>query len=581
MRNINAALQARFESALQTAAANADPSAVVWISRPTIPLTDGVFLDQQTAVTASGLTACSVAVRRPAIDREADRIYLAYLDANGAHVKSAATQDKISDYVWQSEPFAEPADDVAIAFDGRMPKRSDGTAQFVTELRPWVFWIKDGVLKGRVLGLLGDVTLASSNAGRVSAVRAAWDSAANLDFGLVVFFTLSGQLYYRQLINNQWMDAERVAFGPSVSWADIAAFRTWDYRVGVQGLTENGAVYELFTMFEGLGKHGGEHVDFRTRARGYLFEVDYTDAQTQEHLELDVAAGAPYGGLYRTGSPSITAAENVADGADWGRVALFTFDRHLRAAEVAANPTAFHIVDALGGHFVAQSAQLLPDGKTVRLTFLNFNAASGECAATFIPGDVHTMADAALPALSFAFTPRNLVPPSVPAPAVADVENNGDTEIIVTFDRPLTGSLSGVWSHFTARFLTPEFSPGGELIEALRRPVLVTASGSDTLVLTFRDGNQVALNNAVGQITLEYDGAGPLTGAGGPVYPFAESFTPRRLTPKYNAGDTEHIQIRLRAEGTLTRIYWSEAAGRDHIALGVTASGALIHIKDL
>lgn len=581
MRNINAALQARFESALQTAAANADPSAVVWISRPTIPLTDGQFLDHQAAIMTSGLTACSVAVRRPAVDREADRIYIAYIDENGAHVKSAAVRDKIRDYVWTDEPFAEPADDVAIAFDGRMPKRSDGTAQFVTDARPWVFWIKDGVLKGRVLGLLGDTVLANANAGRVSAIRAGWDSAANMDFGLVCFFTLNGALYYRQLIGREWMDAEHVSFGPSASWADIAAFRTWDYRVGVQGLTSTGIVYELFTAFQGLGKHGGEHIELKTRARGYMTEVEYGYARTHEHVELDVAAGAPYGGLYQTGSPIITAAENVADGADWGRVALFTFDRHLRAAEVAASPTAFHIVDSLGGHFVAQSAQLLPDGKTVRLTFLNFNGATGECAATFIPGDVHTMADAALPALSFAFTPRNLVPPSVPAPAVVSVENNGDTEIIVTFSEPLTGSLSHAERNFTARFFAPLYSPGTRLVEAVRKPLYVSASDSDTLVLTFADGNLRALNNAVGLITLEYDGAGPLTGAGGPVYPFAEDFTPTNLTPKYDSSDAEHIELVLYAEGGMTRIYWSQAQEPEHISLSVAASGELTHIKDL
>lgn len=584
MRDIDGALKAKYESALQTAAAGADPSAVIWISRPTVPLTDPAFLDRVTVAEAAGLTACDVAVRRPRADREADRVYLAYLDQNGAHVKFAATTVKFEDYVWTDGGFSAPgASDVAIAFDGTMPKKADGTAQFVTAERPWVFWITGGVLKGRILGLLGDTTLASANAEKVSAVRATWAEATGVDFGLVVFFTLNGSLYYRQLIGNEWKDAVPVTFGPpGVTWTDIRAFRTWDYRVGVQALGSDGKVYELFTQFQGLAKHSGEHIALDlSRARGALTAVKYTDTATDEHIALSVAAGAPYGGLYRIGVPQLVFAENVADGADWGRVALFRFDRHLRADEVAAQPTAFHIVDAYGRHFVAQAAELQPDGMTVALTFLNFNAAAGVCSAQYVPGTVHSMADAALEAASFTFTPRNLVPPSVPAPAPVSVENDGDTQIVVTFDRALAGSLTGAASHFSALLSVPDYAPDGALHEETRTPVSVTASGSDTVILTFASGNLTDLTKSDGAITLIYDGAGPLAGEGGPVYPFSETFTPDGLSPKYDQDDAEHIELDLTALGTLIRIYHTDAAEREHIELSVAASGVLTHVNDL
>lgn len=427
MRNIDAQLRAKFESNLQTAAANADPCAVVWISRPTVPLTDPAFLDEATVTEAAGLTACSVAVRRTRADREADRVYLAYIDENGAHVKFSATQPRLADYVWLDGGFSAPAaTDVAIAFDGTMPRKSDGTAQFVTDVRPWVFWIEGGVLKGRILGLLGETILASANAERVSAVRATWEPATNMDFGLVVFFTLSGALYYRQLIGGEWYDAEPVTFGPEgVTWTDIRAFRTWDYRTGVQALGSDGKVYELFTQFQGLAKHGGEHLTLTDiTVRGTLRAIEYHDTATDGHLRLSIASGSLYGGLYQLGTPSIAEAYNIADASDdWGRIAVFRFDRHLVAAEVAYDPTVFSIVDSRGTVFTAQTATLGSDGMTVTLTFLNFNSARGECAATYTPGAVTTMAGATLAAASKTFTPQNLTAPSVPAPEVVSVTN--------------------------------------------------------------------------------------------------------------------------------------------------------------
>lgn len=425
MRPITDDLRARFESPLQTKANNADPAAVVWISRPTVPLTDAEFLDRATVTEANGLIACDVAVRRLRADREADRIFLAYIDQNGAHVKSAATAPKIADYIWSDEPFAAAATDVAICFDGTMPKKADGTAQFVTEQRPWVFWVDGGVLRGRILGLLGDTVLASANAEKVSAVRATWAEATGVDFGLVVFFTLNGSLYYRQLIGGAWTDAEPVTFGPEgVTWTDIAAFRTWDYRVGVQALGSDGKVYELFTQYQGIGKHAGEHISLRVGAAGGMVAVTYHNAAEREHISMSVAAGSPYGGLYRIGAPQITEAYNLPDeNDDWGHLAVFVFDRHLRADEVAAQPATFRIVDSRGVAFAASAAALGADGMTVTLSFTDFNGARGLCAATYAPGTVHSMADVALEATSFAFQPQNLVAPTVPAPEVVSVIN--------------------------------------------------------------------------------------------------------------------------------------------------------------
>lgn len=579
MRWIDPTTQRKFESKIH--AGETALTTNFWLGRPTTPLTQDRFLERQT-ITTEEVTKTSIAVSHPALSSQADRIYVAYISNGQARVKSASYRIKMQAHTWVDEPFVTEAEDIAICFDSRVKTNQRGIEEFITQGAPWVFWVHDSVLKARRLGYLGEVILASDNCSAVSAIRAAYSETAGIDFGLIVFFVLNGTVYYRQLIDNDWKDAEIVIQTPAHgSVVDIAAFRTWDYRIGLQLRSRTGNIYRLLSQYQGIAKRNSEHIELALKARGNLTDVNYIYTQMPEHLELDVNIGAPYGGLYRIGTPSLISVENIAEGIDWGRIAIYTFDRHLRKEEVAANPTAFQIVDSLGGHFVAQNAQLLPNGKAVRLSFLNFNGAIGECTAQYVPGDVHTMADAELPALSLAFTPRNLVPPSVPAPVVTSLENNGNKEIIVTFSAPLTGSLSHAERHFTVHMNVPEYSPGGVLVEALRRPGSVTALESDTLLLTFLDGNLKALNNAVGDIVLEYDGAGPLMGEGGPVYPFSESFTPTRLTPKYDSSDAEHLLVRVRAEGELIRIYHSEAQEAEHLSLGVRAEGELIHIKDI
>ena len=580
MRTIDDALKAKFESARQTAAANADPSAVIWLSRPTVALTDPEFLERKAAGVSEGLTAVDVAMRRTRAGREPDTAFVAYVAGGTAGVRSGNLTPKISDMLFNQEAFSEAADDVAVAFDGRMLAAADGTAQFVTDARPWIFWTKDGVLKGRILGLLGETVLAAANCTKVTAIRA---TGGAQDFGLVVFFLLNGAVYYRQHIGGVWTDAEPVTFGPSgVTWADIAAFRTWDYRVGLQCVSSTGDVYELFTQFMGIARHGAEHVSLKANTRGKLIQIQNISGAEREHISLAAALGAPYGGLYQIGAPVITTAQNLAQDGDFGRVALFTFDRHLRADEVAAQPTAFRIVDSRSRVFVAQTAQLLSDGLTVRLTFLDFNSADGVCKAAYVPGTVHSMAGDALTAAEVSFTPSGLVPPGVPEPSVDDLANTDDFTVAVTFDRDLTGSLTGAASHFSVQISRPAYSPGGALSTVTLPVQSVTADGDDTVLLHLAAGNLNSLQTAVGSVAVIYDGAGPLIGLGGPVAPFTETFTPTVTAFKPDVIDAEHVELAAAVTGTLTRIYIRNTQETEHISLAaVTASGTLTHVDDL
>lgn len=426
MRSVPSDIASKLAMKKQTAANGADPSASIWIGRPTTALTTDVFLEKQTVLTATSITDSAVAVCHPRQGAANTKINIAYIASGVAHVVMAATKTKMSNHIWVDTGFSEIASAVSIAYDGTMPKNDQGKVEFVTESQPWIFWVDSGVLYARKLGTEDTIILAQANCTDVSAIRGMWSEVGGFDFGLVVFFILSGTIYYRQYIDGVWMDAETVAFGPSsVTWTSIAAFRTWDYRVGVQGKTSDNVLYELFTQFMGIGKQNVEHLELKSvKATGTMTEVHYADTAEDEHIEMSVSAGAPYGGLYSTAVPTITSAYNVDNGSgDYGKQAIFVFDVHLVAAEVAAQYSTFTIVDANNVVYTASTATLQADGKTVALTFTDFNNASGTCQAKYTAGTVTTMAGTSMATVTKSFMPTGLVPTAIPAPQVTEVVN--------------------------------------------------------------------------------------------------------------------------------------------------------------
>ncbi|MEG1758512.1 MAG: hypothetical protein RR235_08675 [Oscillospiraceae bacterium] len=421
MRGIDSTLAARLKQLGQTAAANADPSAVVWISRPRIPLTDSTFLERQLIGNYSGLSRASVALRRLLRGRDADRIYVAYVASGAVRAAYADTSPDMAAHVWLDAGYSAAGTDVAIAFDGTMPKDARGKVQFITEALPWIFRVTaSGELFARRLGA-PELQLATANCTRVSAVRAMWSEVGGFDFGLVVFFILSGSIYYRQLIAGEWTDAAPIpaaALPAGKTFSDIAAFRTWDYRVGVQVQDSTGVVYEIFTQFMGIGKQNVEHIELKAEAAGKLTAVTYHDAQTDGHLELSVAAdGALIYGL----SSRPTAAANINNGAgDWGKSVAVTMDYPVSATD--GNAGAFVMTDANKVSFTAQTISAGADGKTVTLGFTDFNIAFGAVTLAYTPGTVLSPATA-MTAWSIAFTPQHLVPPKIDPPECASAIN--------------------------------------------------------------------------------------------------------------------------------------------------------------
>ena len=267
---------------------------------------------------------------------------------------------------------------------------------------------------------------------------------------------------------------------------------------------------------------------------------------------------------------------------DYGKIAYFRFNVELNAGTLY--PYDFAIVDDQNVRFVAVAAWLMEDMKTVRLKFTDFNAAHGICKATYTPGSLYSMAGYPAEYTEFSFTPIGLVPPSQPAPVPVSAYNAGNT-VFVTFDTQVIHSLSPyILQSVKARFQTRTYAPDGEIVTVERVPMQVFVDAYGKLSITFPNGNTVDLGNAIGDITIVYDGSGGITAGGNPVEPFEIAFTPAGMEQKPDQMCIEHVEISaITAAGTLTEITYHDAKSADeHIEIsGITAAGILTDIGDL
>lgn len=441
MRSLSASMRRKVASRIQ--AGENGMSASLWVGRPTTPLTDDSFLEKQTVLYSSNITKASMAVCHPNLSRGATTVYIAYIDSGELKVTKAQYTDVMDRHIWEPVEFSEWAEDVSICFDGTMPKAPSGWVEFKTEEDPWVFWCLNGVLYGKKLYDAGDpLVLAEANCSAVSSVRAMWSSHGGFDFGLVIFFLLNGQLYYRQLINGEWMDAEVVSFGPAgVKWEDIAAFRTWDYRIGIQGKSTDGAYYEMFTQFMGIGKQNTEHIESQITADAILTGIKYSDAVETEHIESVIQ---PVGQRIYAWSSVPVSAKNLDDGTgNWGFLVHVTLDYPV--TNVGSNSGAFFLADSDGVSYPCVDAKSSEDGLILQLTFLDFNLSEGkELTVAYTPGTVQSPA-VPLEAFEFTFTPEGLVAPNIPVPEPVEAHNLDaeGTKVAIKFTERLVGDITG------------------------------------------------------------------------------------------------------------------------------------------
>ena len=430
-RSIDAATLSAAKATVQCPAEGNAPRLSLWISRPVTQLVDSHFLETLDLAGLGEVGDCSIAVKHTRFGRAADAIYIAYVvggvsnaDGGLARVCASPYREAMARHTFADCGFSRSASRVAIAFDGTMPKRVSNTYEFITESAPWVFWISQAALYAQRLGTDTTVTLAESNCTYVSAVRAMWSEVDGFDFGLCCFFIINGSLYYRQRIGGVWYDAEVVplaslpTLASGVTWTEVAASRTWDYRVVLQLKASDGALYEVFTQFGGLGSKGAEHIEVRdVRAKGQLTALNYRTGAESEHIS--VAGVTASGALIYALSSKPLAAANADDGTgNWGVRVGVTMDYPITGA--SGNAAAFAMSDGSKSYACTAAES---SGTALTLSFADFNAAAGKnLTLTYTPGTVQSPATA-MEAWTITFTPTNLVAPQVDPPKVTEVQN--------------------------------------------------------------------------------------------------------------------------------------------------------------
>lgn len=158
----------------------------------------------------------------------------------------------------------------------------------------------------------------------------------------------------------------------------------------------------------------------------------------------------------------------------------------------------------------------------------------------------------------------------------------GDGELIVIeFTQDIINDVSGTHEHFEIEFQEYDFVPGGSLVNKTRVPSAVSNYSTNSILLEFPSGNINGFQNAVGQITVNYDGAGGITGYGGPVPPFSEVFFPIDLIMKPNIAEREDFVLGALCDNLLIDVAWQYKEPTDHMNLMIVVTGQLTPIGDI
>ena len=539
------------------------------------------------------IKSADVAVAHHYYGRNGDNVvWVCYVKDNGVlNVKFC--DDIFPTSRWQTYhiPYTI-ADTCSLCFDAQLEndrQRSSNIYEFVTDEIPWICYTRDNALY--ILDLRsGESTLiAAENVIDVSLVRGPISLNNTYDLGLIAFFLMENKVYYKQMIKGVWYDAEVVtstSLPDNVNYVRIEAFRTWDFRIGLQLIDEDGQMYQLISYFEGLSNLIAENIsESAVIDNASLTGITYTDAQSAND---NVLTGADiFTAVIWAWSALPLSVVNLEDeNNNWGTTIQVVFDYPNTMDNLQTS--SFTLIDANTNNFVCRSAVLSQNGYVLTLTFDDFNATYRAVTTTLTytkpaSGGLISPAGGQTDTFALTFTPQNLVDPG-PPPAVLSISNNASgTEIYIDFDKSfLNESVAEALSHFTVTILGYNHVPEGTLMNLSRAISSVDFNGSDdSIVLTLSQNISAAVGT--NSVIVAYDGAGGLRGIGGPASAFTESFTPVGLTYKGDQNDSENILENATISATLTKIYYTSVqdSNSDTISENATISTALIDVHDI
>ncbi len=520
------------------------------------------------------VTASDVAVAHTSYEGTDDVIWVAYIENGLLKVKFATDSDPI---VWASHdiPRITGARAISMAFNSNI-EGNYSYHEFVTTPRPFIAYIKGQAIYLLDLTDNSNTLIVSGNVTDVSLVRAPKFIQAGTDFGFAMFFLMENQLYYKQLIDGVWYDAEviELTYPEGTIFKSIEAFITWDFRVGVLITTTSGEMSQLISYFEGLSNLMNEHIEFSMTASLQMSEIlHHTTKNPDEHIAVTLMSSISV--LWGHTSLPVSI-ENTS-----GTTIQVAFDYPVTTG--TATSAMFTLQDSNGVFYTCEG--VTTNNGILVLTFEAFDLAAyaTNITLTYTQPSSGGLMSPAVPVETFSqtFVPVGLNPPQINPPAVVSVVNDSAGETLtVTFDEDITNTdFSGVLSHFGVSLSEYKYTPNGPLQSTTRTVTEITKVSSTVLRMTLSTPN---ISSAVGDVTLSYDGLGGLRGYGGPASAFAENFTPVGLTWKGHQNEEEHIALRGSMQMTISQIQHYTAKNPDeHIALGMSATITITDIHEI
>lgn len=227
------------------------PSPLVYITRNKTALSTQRFWEKQLITTTVG-TRSSIALRRPKGHFSADMVFTAQVENRTAIIRYAEPRSNIDDMEWTILTTIPNVSELSIMFDGYMVKEGDIVESYTTGDYPYAIYVKsDGSLKALNLDVENSPEITISDlAVNVASVRGLWSSAADLNDGILIFYTnTTGQLWEAQLLDGAISYLSIISMKPAgvTSWVDCWASLTFDYRIQLQLKGNDGKVYTLLS----------------------------------------------------------------------------------------------------------------------------------------------------------------------------------------------------------------------------------------------------------------------------------------------------------------------------------------------
>lgn len=450
MRIIDPTLKERMQLAHMTVANNAQPRMEIEAVRPRTPIFHQRFW--QEAIVTAGVTATStsVAVQRSS-GRWGQRVYVAYVAGGTLTVKAADLLFPVENLAWSTILTIPNCTGCALEHDGVYEYGDFERIEFHTR-DLWLFYTTAaGELMGGILG--GTYDNIANSVTSFDAIRGIASVYGDIDQGMIVFYTVSGSVYYKQFVSGAWENQQAVSIAPATT-VEVKANRSFDWRIVLHVKDNAGALYEIFTKMEASGWNGTEFISVGISSEISVIAVAYTDAQTNDAISIEVAALTMR--LWAL-PPVIASITNIDDGnGNYGIKVRMTFDELILS--VVGNETAFTITDEDDVVWNSTAIEQAGD-KTIEVAFQDWNNAVGDVSVAYTPGTLIGEVEL-VESFVETFTPSGLVPTILPTPEPSLLSNLTTLTIDVVFDKVI--AVLGAATGFSVSYYEPAWVPGGD-----------------------------------------------------------------------------------------------------------------------